>query len=125
MKWVGSVGAVLAAAAVGAGAFGAHGLRGRLEPRALENWHTAADYHLLHALALVVVGIALLREPRRALKVSAVALLVGIALFSGSLYALALTDIGPLGAVTPVGGVAFLVGWLALARGLWPPRDVR
>ncbi len=88
------------------GAFGAHGLAGRLEATGrLDNWETATLYHLIHGLALFVVALI----PGRPL--GYYWFLAGILLFSGSLYALALTDVGKLGAITPLGGVSFLIGW--------------
>lgn len=109
------LGAVLAGVAVAAGAFGAHGLRARLEPRLLEVFETAARYQMYHALALLAVGLLAERRPSRAASAAGWLFVAGIALFSGSLYALALTGIGWLGAITPLGGVAFLAGWTALA----------
>lgn len=109
--WV-VAGSLLALAGVAAGAFGAHALAGRLEPRALEVYEVGVRYHLYHALALVLVG--LLAGPGRRLSSCGWSFVGGIFLFSGSLYALALTEWKALGAVTPVGGVAFLVGWALL-----------
>jgi uncharacterized membrane protein YgdD (TMEM256/DUF423 family) len=116
-----AVGALLAAAGVGAGAFAAHGLRDRLEPRLLEIFHTGAHYHLVHAVGvLVVAALARHLDERAAMRaVRAGWLLVaGVAVFSGSLYALALTGVRALGAVTPIGGVAFVAGWVLLALAL-------
>lgn len=107
--------AVLGGLAVATGAFGAHGLRDRLSAEGLAWWKTAVDYHLAHALALLGVGVLSERRPSRGLAVAAAAFAVGVLLFSGSLYALALTGLRGLGAVTPFGGVALLVGWAALA----------
>lgn len=120
MTGVAGAAAILGGLAVGAGAFGAHGLRSTLSPEALGWWKTAADYHLVHALAMLVAALyaAHLEVPGRALVVAPFAFLVGIVLFSGSLYTMALTDVRALGAVTPLGGTAFLVGWGALAWGL-------
>lgn len=88
------------------GAFGAHGLADRLEATGrIDNWETAAFYHLIHGLALFVLALL----PARPL--GYYWFLAGIILFSGSLYALALTDITKLGAITPLGGISFLVGW--------------
>jgi len=102
--------------AVGAGAFGAHALRSRLAPDMAAVWQTAVQYHAWHALGLLGIGVLMLQWPGRgSLAIAAWLLLAGIALFSGSLYALALTGIRGLGAVTPFGGVAFLGGWLVLA----------
>lgn len=106
--------------AVAFGAFGAHGLRRRLATLAdgaerLDWWRTAASYHLAHALALGLVAVLIARSASTALSIAGFAFLVGIALFSGSLYAMVLTGARALGAVTPIGGLAFLVGWGALA----------
>lgn len=103
-------------AAVAMGAFGAHALRARLTPDMLAVWQTAVLYHAWHALGLFGVGLLLLHWPERGLLGIAGGLFIaGIVLFSGSLYALALTGIRGLGAVTPFGGVAFLAGWGAVA----------
>ena len=97
---------------VALGAFGAHGLRARVGPEMIEVWKTGVLYHLFHTLALLAVAVA---APRiGAAKVVATLFTVGIVIFSGSLYVLVLTGKGWLGAVTPVGGVAFLAGWAAL-----------
>jgi len=98
---------------VGLGAFGAHGLHDLLvRNERLETWETAVLYHLTHAVALLVVGFS--SAPSRA---ACLAFLTGIVLFSGSLYALSLTDFSKLGAITPLGGVAFLAGWGILIFG--------
>ncbi len=102
--------------AVAAGAFGAHALRGRLAPEMAAAWQTAVQYQAWHALGLAGVGLLRLHWPaRRGLAAAGWLFAAGIVLFSGSLYALALTGIRGLGAVTPVGGVAFLAGWAVLA----------
>lgn len=98
--------------AVALGAFGAHGLKSRVSAEMLAVWQTAVLYHLAHALGLLLVGLLALHLPVRA---AGWTLLVGIVLFSGSLYLMVLTGIRPLGMVTPLGGVAFLAGWLLLA----------
>ena len=103
-----AAGSINAAIAVAAGAFAAHGLRGRLDARALEVFETGARYHMYHALAMVLCGLLAATRPGWVFQ-------AGIALFSGSLYALALTDVKVLGAITPIGGVAFLAGWIWLA----------
>jgi uncharacterized membrane protein YgdD (TMEM256/DUF423 family) len=110
-----ALGAVNAALAVAAGAFGAHGLKGRLDEDALSVFETAARYHLIHALALVLCGIIATRGATTAGWI----LQAGIVVFSGSLYALALTGVKGLGAITPIGGLAFLVGWGYLAWTSW------
>ncbi len=112
--WV-AAGAVSAAIAVAAGAFGAHALRQRLGADALAVWETAARYQMYHALALIAVAWVAGRDAARSVRVAGVAFVVGTLLFSGSLYLLALTGIRWLGAITPLGGVAFLVGWGCLA----------
>ena len=99
------------ASAVLLGAFGAHALRGVLDAGGRELWHTASQYHFWHALAL---AIACLAPPGRARRCALVALPLGIVLFCGSLYALALGAPRWCGAITPLGGVAFIVGWIAL-----------
>jgi uncharacterized membrane protein YgdD (TMEM256/DUF423 family) len=112
-----ALGALNAAIAVGAGAFAAHGLRDRLDARALEVFETGARYHMYHAIAMVLAG-ALGASLARA-QTAGWIFQAGIALFSGSLYALALTGAKGLGAVTPLGGLGFLVGWLWLAWAAW------
>ena len=110
-----AVGAINAALAVAAGAFGAHGLKDRLDARALEVFETAARYHMYHALALVLCGIIATKGATTAGWI----LQAGIVIFCGSLYALALTGVKGLGAITPIGGLAFLVGWVYLAWTSW------
>ena len=111
------VGAISGFLAVAAGAFAAHVLKERLEGRALDHFETAARYQMYHALALVAVGLVAAARPggAAAVAVAGWAFLVGTVLFSGSLYALALSGQRWLGAITPFGGVGFLVGWVALA----------
>ena len=102
--------------AVALGAFGAHALKARLSADMAAVWQTAVQYHAWHALALFGLGLLMLHWPERAdLRLASWLLLAGIVLFSGSLYALALSGVRGLGAVTPVGGVLFLAGWLVLA----------
>jgi uncharacterized membrane protein YgdD (TMEM256/DUF423 family) len=110
--------ALLAAVGVMAGAFGAHALRDIVDPADLAIWETASRYHLLHAVALLAIGLQS-PESRIALHKPAIVLLVGTLIFSGSLYALVLSGIRGLGAVTPLGGVALIVGWVWLAWQLW------
>lgn len=117
-----TIGAVSALLAVAAGAFGAHALRDRLAESLLDVFETGARYHMYHALALVAVGIALQRSSDGAstwLAASGWLFVVGAVLFSGSLYLMALTGVRWLGAITPLGGVAFIAGWAALALGVW------
>src|SRR5665213_816701 len=115
------IGCLAMFAAVAAGAFGAHALKSALTPDLLAVWHTAVQYQAWHALALLAVGLLMAPDPSpltariRALRAAAWLFLIGIVIFSGSLYLLALTGERRLGAVTPLGGVAFLAGWLAFA----------
>jgi uncharacterized membrane protein YgdD (TMEM256/DUF423 family) len=114
------LGALLMFVAVALGAFGAHALKARLSPDLQAVWQTAVSYHAWHALGLVGVGLLLIHGPDRpGAALAGWLLLFGIVLFSGSLYAMALTGIKALGAVTPLGGAAFLAGWLALAWSAW------
>jgi uncharacterized membrane protein YgdD (TMEM256/DUF423 family) len=105
---------------VALGAFGAHGLRGKVEERLLETFQTAVQYQMIHALALLIVAIMMLQSGRNlTLDIAAGGFVVGILLFSGSLYGLVLTDMRWLGPVTPLGGLCFIAGWAALvAAGL-------
>ncbi len=105
--WLG-IAAVNGALAVAAGAFGAHALEARLSPRMLEVFETGARYHMYHALAMGIAALAGIRW-------APALFLAGIVLFCGSLYVLALSGIGVLGAITPIGGVLFLAGWMVLA----------
>jgi len=105
-------GGLAALLAVALGAFGAHALKDRLAPEMLVAWHTGVEYQVYHALGLLAIGIAAIHVPASALlRWSGGLMLAGIVLFSGSLYALALSGPSWLGAITPVGGVAFLVAW--------------
>jgi uncharacterized membrane protein YgdD (TMEM256/DUF423 family) len=116
-----ALGALSGCLAVAAGAFGAHGLRARLSAEMLDVFQTGATYEMYHALALLGVGILLARfstDGSTWLTVSGWMFLAGSILFSGSLYLLALSGTTWLGAITPLGGVAFLIGWLALAVGV-------
>jgi uncharacterized membrane protein YgdD (TMEM256/DUF423 family) len=112
--WI-AVGALNAVIAIVAGAFGAHGLRERLDERALDVFEIGARYHMYHALAIVLVGIIATRGAHAA----GWLFQAGIVLFSGSLYAIALTGASGLGRITPIGGLAFLAGWVWLAWTAW------
>lgn len=114
------VAAVLGALGVAAGAFGAHGLEGRVTPERLETWNTGAHYHLVHAVVLLILAT---RPAPRPLPFALIA--AGVAIFSGSLYLLVLLDQGWLGAVTPLGGLAFIAGWLSLIAGIDRPQGTR
>ena len=118
-----ALGALNAAVAVGAGAFAAHGLRDRLDARALAVFETGARYQMYHAVAIVLAGIlatsGLASGAARGAQTAGWIFQAGIVLFSGSLYALAVTGSKGLGAITPLGGLAFLAGWLWLAWTAW------
>jgi uncharacterized membrane protein YgdD (TMEM256/DUF423 family) len=106
--------------AVAFGAFGAHGLKSRLDDYALGVFQTAVQYHFYHSLALLAVGVIALNQPQTAmLKSSGWLFLIGIVVFSGSLYALSITGVRWLGAITPLGGLAFIAGWACLAATGW------
>lgn len=96
------------------GAFGAHALESRLSPEMLDVFGTASDYHFYHTFALLVVGLLARDKESKALTASGWAFLAGVVIFSGSLYALAVTGVKMLGAITPIGGVTFIVGWVLL-----------
>lgn len=110
------IGAALGFLGVGIGAFGAHGLRSRLSPEMLAIFEVGVRYHMYHVFALLIVAAAIGRTgPARLLQISGYAFVAGILMFSGSLYALALTGTTTFGAITPIGGLWFLVGWACLA----------
>ena len=114
------LGSLSAFLGVALGAFGAHGLKARVTPEMLTVWQTGVQYHLAHALGLVLIGILCELMPGGGLVRSAGwMLLVGSVLFSGSLYIMVLSDIRALGMITPLGGVAFLIGWMLLAIAAW------
>ncbi|TFV97298.1 DUF423 domain-containing protein [Algoriphagus kandeliae] len=108
--------AILGALAVAIGAFGAHGLEATLIKNGrVETFETAVKYHFYHALGIFLVGILAILKPNwRGLNFSAINLAIGILIFSGSLYILSIFGINWLGAITPIGGVAFILGWLGL-----------
>jgi uncharacterized membrane protein YgdD (TMEM256/DUF423 family) len=123
------IGAIAGFLAVAFGAFGAHGLKDRLKPavsdtpdesafklRRIENFETASRYNMYHGLALIAVGlVALSGRPGAALTVAGWSFVIGTLIFSGSLYAYGFTGLRWLGAITPIGGLGLLIGWLALA----------
>jgi uncharacterized membrane protein YgdD (TMEM256/DUF423 family) len=109
------LGAINAFLAVALGAFGAHGLEGKLEPKYLETWKTGVTYQMFHATGLLIIAVLLGKLPANSLlSWSGWLMLIGIILFSGSLYVLSVTQISILGAVTPFGGLAFLAAWILL-----------
>ena len=112
--WAGAILGLMGASAVALGAFGAHALRGTLSPAALEIWHTAVQYHFWHTLAFALAAMM----PSRSARFAAAFFAIGVLLFCGSLYALALGAPRWTGAITPFGGVAFIAGWIALGVAL-------
>lgn len=109
-----SVGAFFAATGVALGAFGAHTLEGRVPPERLDVFETGARYQMYHALGLLVLAWTYMQWPSWQLAWSGYLFIAGVLIFSGSLYLLVLTDTPWLGAVTPVGGLAFITGWILL-----------
>ena len=102
------------------GAFGAHALKGKLDDQALKVFETAVQYHFYHTFALLVVGVIALNQPQTVLlKSSGWLFVIGILVFSGSLYLLSLTGVRWLGAITPLGGLALIAGWGCLAATGW------
>lgn len=118
-QWMLLSGSLNAALAVMLGAFGAHGLKSHLDEHAMSIFQTAVDYHFIHALGLLINGNIALRINARGITISAILLLVGILIFCGSLYLLSMTSLRWLGAITPIGGIAFISGWITLAITLW------
>ena len=116
-----SIAAILAVLSVAAGAFAAHGLKDSLSERALEIFDTAARYQMYHALALMFVALLLSgsEAAQSILTVAGLAFITGTVLFSGSLYGLSVTGMKGLGAITPLGGVAFIIGWVCIAIAAW------
>jgi uncharacterized membrane protein YgdD (TMEM256/DUF423 family) len=115
---------VLGFLSVALGAFGAHGLKAQLAPLAdgaqrLEWWNTGAHYQAIHALALGLVAWLATRSSSTAVTVATIAFVVGSLVFSGSLYVMTLTGLRWLGAITPLGGVSLLVGWVSIAVAAW------
>ncbi len=119
------IGSTLCALGVTAGAFGAHALKARLSPEMLAVFETGVRYQLIHALALLATAWATTRWRSRAILAAGWLFVVGIVLFSGSLYALCLSGVRAFGAITPVGGLAFITGWLLLAWGAWAGERVK
>jgi uncharacterized membrane protein YgdD (TMEM256/DUF423 family) len=116
-------GSLIAGLGVAAGAFGAHALKQRLSPEFLQVFETGVRYQMYHAFGLLVVAVAMDRWPNNALQIAGWLFLAGIILFSGSLYALCLSGIRVLGAITPIGGLCFLAGWAFLAFAIWRGRN--
>lgn len=105
---------VLLTLAVVIGAFGAHGLKAHISNEMMQIYKTGVEYHFYHALGLLLIGVLSISMPSGLLNWSAILLTIGIILFSGSLYVLAVTGIKWLGAITPLGGLSFILGWVIL-----------
>ena len=101
--------------AVVIGAFGAHGLESLLDEKTLKTFHTGVEYQFYHVFALLFVGLLQKNSPSRLLNVAGSLFIIGILVFSGSLYAYVLTGIHQFGMITPIGGLAFIIAWLLLA----------
>jgi uncharacterized membrane protein YgdD (TMEM256/DUF423 family) len=110
---------ILLALAVAIGAFGAHGLKSHISVEMMQIYKTGVEYHFYHALGLLFIGVLSVSYPSGLLNWSAILLAVGIILFSGSLYVLAITGINWLGAITPFGGLCFIAGWVLLFITVW------
>jgi uncharacterized membrane protein YgdD (TMEM256/DUF423 family) len=113
------MGAIAAGVAVILGAFGAHGLKSRVDPELLVVFETGVRYQMYHALALLAVGLARVHWPTAVISLAGWFFLAGILIFSGSLYLMTATGERWLGAITPIGGLAFILGWVLLAAGAW------
>ncbi|MEM9272136.1 MAG: DUF423 domain-containing protein [Cyanobacteria bacterium P01_F01_bin.143] len=111
----------LGALSVASGAFATHALKNNLTVKALEIWETATKYQMYHVLALILVALLLTQTEiaNSSLNIAGWAFIIGIVIFSGSLYALSLTGIKWLGAITPLGGLAFIIGWISIAIAAW------
>lgn len=114
-RWILALGGLLIALATISGAFGAHALQTRLSPERLDIYETAVRYHFFHALGLLAIGLAARSIDAPALRWSAVLVVAGIVLFSGSIYALSFSAPRFIGILTPIGGVALIGGWLVFA----------
>jgi len=112
-----AIASILGALSVAGGAFGAHALKGQLTEAALGSFETGIRYQMYHALALLIVALLMKQSPASALTIAGWCFIAGIVLFSGSLYGLSLAGIKALGPVTPLGGVAFIAGWICLVIG--------
>ncbi|AUS09579.1 DUF423 domain-containing protein [Laceyella sacchari] len=117
MKLFIMIGSINMALAVAIGAFGAHGLAGKVTEKMLQNWNTGAHYHIIHALALLAIGLLMskINGSTSLLNIGGWLIVAGILFFSGSLYAMVLTGVKTWGAITPIGGVAFIAGWILVA----------
>ena len=113
------IASALLALAVAIGAFGAHGLKSHISAEMMQVYKTGVEYHFYHALGLLLIGVLSISMPSGLLNWSAILLTAGIILFSGSLYLLAVTGVKWLGAITPLGGISFIAGWILLFFSAW------
>lgn len=109
------IGSIIMGLSVALGAFGAHGLEPKISEKLMKNYQTGVHYQMIHGLGIIAVGLLAIKLTSQMLHAAGWSFLVGIIFFSGSLYLMALTGMTKLGAITPIGGVAFIVGWLLLA----------
>lgn len=116
---------ILLTLAVAIGAFGAHGLKAQLSTEMMQIYKTGVEYHFYHALGLLFIGVLSVSYPSGLLNWSAILLVIGIFLFSGSLYVLAISGIKWLGAITPLGGLSFIAGWVLLFVAVWKKIPIR
>lgn len=113
-----SLGAFLCALGVALGAFGTHALRDRLSAKMLDTWHTAVQYHVIHALGLVLIGLLCAHTSSKQVRTAGWLMAAGIAIFAGTLYGYALTGATALAMITPLGGVCFILAWLLASIGI-------
>lgn len=118
MKFLFIIGAINGFLAVALGAFGAHGLEGKISENALKTWEKAVNYQMFHTVSILLTGILLLKAQSSTLLWAGWMFVIGILLFSGSLYLYSTTGVRTLAMITPFGGVAFLIGWILLGYGL-------
>ncbi len=118
MKFLFIIGAINGFLVVALGAFGAHGLEGKISESALKTWEKAVNYQMFHTVSVLLTGILLLKTQSSMLLSAGWMFVIGILLFSGSLYLYSTTGVRTLAMITPFGGVAFLIGWILLGYGL-------
>jgi|TARA_B100001245_G_C22732917_1_gene355717 uncharacterized membrane protein YgdD (TMEM256/DUF423 family) len=112
-------GAVMAGIAILLGSFGAHGLKNKITADYLAIFNTGVKYHFYHALGLIIIGILAFHFPSEPLNLPSIFFVAGICLFSGSLYVLSITGLKWVGAITPLGGLSFIIGWILTAYYIW------
>ncbi|QAY68270.1 DUF423 domain-containing protein [Paenibacillus protaetiae] len=121
-----AIGAIGAALGVAIGAFGAHGLDGKITQHYIDIYETGVRYHMYHCIGIMLIALLAGRiGESKLLRAGANLLIAGVVIFSGSLYALALSSVDVLGAITPIGGVAFIAGWICVAAAAWRAKGNR